>query len=700
MVSEYTVIKWLFIQVMEERSRWFLWSPVLFGIGVSVFFGLTWQPDITALGYTVLIGVLFFLPAIRNQQFLFTPVLVSLIVSLGFNAGLIRELSVAAPVLQKKSFTELSGLVIEKSAGLKKKRLILTNLSFEREGLPKLSKIRLTIRSDISHIKPGQLVSLKAVLLPPPPPAYPGAYDFQRDSYFKKIGAVGYSISPVLIVNEIKGNEFQINHLSAKLRDLVNTYVSQNAPADTAGFSIAIMSGDRQALSKKQIQEMRQSGLAHLLAISGLHMGMVGGLIFFAVRLLASCWPRVALTYPIKKWAAVIALMGLTGYLLVSGMSVSALRAYLMISMVFIAVCFDRTALSLRNIALAALLILLFLPESLLTASFQMSFAAVFCLIAVYERFGVRLLSSMQNANFVKRIILYLAGVVFTSLIASAATAPFAIFHFGQFALLGLLANLIAVPLMGFWVMPWTLVAFLLMPVFETSIALDLAGAGIEMILKIAHVVSSLPNASLQLGTYPESVLIGLVLAVLWFLIWRNRLKWGGLVILAAALPGLWLYSPPDILFSQSGNLFLIHNSAEEIFVSTMRRDRFERKKWQLLYGRSEFRKITPYANTTSLIKCDLVGCVYTRKPYIIAFAENWMASGMDCERAHVLLSSEPVNHPCPFPTYIIDRFDLWRSGTHALYFEEEGNIRIDTVNSLRGTRPWVPLRYQDRILK
>ncbi|MBL4739501.1 MAG: ComEC family competence protein [Sneathiella sp.] len=687
-------------QLIEERNRWFLWSPVLLGVGVAIYFSLIWQPGLEWIGLSVLVSCPIFIAWVRQQPHIFLLILVILFVSVGFNAANIRQHYVDAPVLPKKTITGLSGQIISKSAGNKKTRLVISSLSFERNSLPDLSKIRITVRKNTSHIHPGQRVSLTAVLLPPPSPAYPGAYDFQRNSYFQQIGAVGYAISSIDVIRDTDSNWFDLSRVSAILRDVINRHVANVAPTDTSGFSTAIMSGDKGAMDKRQLENMRQSGLAHILAISGLHMGMVGGLIFFSVRLFASLWPRLALNYPVKKWAAIIALLGLSGYLLVSGMSVSAVRAYLMISLVFIAILFDRTAISLRNLAFAAILILLVLPESLTTASFQMSFGAVFCLIAVYEKFGNGLMILANTGGFVRRAFFYLTGIVFTSLIASIATAPFSIYHFGQFSSLGILANLVAVPVMGLWVMPWTLVSFVVLPFSQTGIPLEIAGAGIIVILKIADFVANLPGAFLNIGTYPTGFLIGIVFSVLWLLIWRNKLRWGSVIIILITIPFFWIETRPDILFSDSGNLFLIRKTTGELVVSSLRADRFERKRWALLYGSENLKKISKSSSKNSEIRCDPMGCVYNREGLIIAFSNNWMATELDCERADIILSSVPVQGRCVKPTLIKDKFDLWRSGTHALYFDEKGEIRVDSVNSVRGNRPWVPLKYRESLSK
>jgi len=684
--------------LIEERSRWFLWSPVLLGTGVALYFSLSWEPGLEWIALSAFLSCLIFIGRVRQEQYIFLLISLSLLISIGFNAANIRQFFVDAPVLQKKTIIGLTGHVNSKSAGNKKTRLVISSLSFDRKNLPELAKIRITVRKDVSHIHPGQRVSLTAVLLPPPPPAYPGAYDFQRNSYFKQIGAVGYAISAVDVIGDSQSNWSEASKIAAHFRDVINTHVVEVAPPETSGFSIAIMSGDKGAMGKRQLENMRQSGLAHILAISGLHMGMVGGLIFFAVRLIASLWPRLALNYPVKKWAAVIALLGLSGYLLVSGMSVSAVRAYLMISLVFTAILFDRTAISLRNLAFAAILILLVLPESLTTASFQMSFGAVFCLIAVYEKFGNSLMILSNKGGMIRRTFFYLTGVIATSLIASIATSPFSVYHFGQFASLGILANLIAVPIMGLWVMPWTLVSFAVLAFSQTSIPLEIAGAGIMVILKIADVVANLPGAFLTLGTYPTGFLVGIVFSALWFLIWRNKLRWGSVFILLTAIPFFWIETRPDILFSESGKLFLIRKNTGEVVVSSLRADRFERERWALLYGAEKLQKISKPGAKHADIKCDPMGCVYNREGQVIAFSYNWMASGLDCEKADIILSSVPVQRSCANPTLIKDKFDLWRSGTHAFYFDDRGRIRVDTVNSIRGDRPWVPLRYRESL--
>ncbi|MFT6559347.1 MAG: competence protein ComEC [Sneathiella sp.] len=688
------LINWLLAGFFLDRSRWFLWVPVLYAVGIGAYYSVLWHPSLYWCGLPVFLISLLFFRFVRQREGLLIPVLSLAIVTAGFSGAILRTEWVAAPILQKKSISMFTGIVVQKSAGQKSVRLTLAQPEFELASIPDLKTVRVSTRSDVQSLHPGDKISVKAVLLPPPPPAYPGGYDFQRDSYYKQIGAVGYTISrPEIQTRDAVSLRAQISSMSALLRDKINRYILKNSTETSAGFTMAIMTGDRSHMPKSQLEEMRNSGLAHLLAISGLHMGMIGGIIFFAVRLLLSALPILALNHPIKKWSAIVALIGICFYLAVSGMSISAVRAFLMISMVFLAICFDRTALSLRNLALAALLILVFLPETLLSASFQMSFAAVFCLIAGYERWGHLLILKSNQRGVLRRFTYYFLGIFLTSLIASFATAPFAIFHFGQFSVIGVAANLIAVPIMGFWVMPMILIAFCLMPFGLAAVPLELAGDGISMILFIAHYASGFTASVLKVGVLPISGLVVLILAFFWFFIWRHSVRFLALGAAPFILALVLIAERPSILFSQSGALFAINDQKYGTAASTFRSERFERERWTQLLGIQEFERLTNWK--TPIFRCDGTGCVYLKNTKVITFLNNAHTIKTDCDRADILISRVPIPKGCRNPSTIVDKFSLWREGGHALYLDEKGNARLETVNSLRGDRPWVPLVYR-----
>lgn len=681
----------LMAQFIRDRTRWFLWFPALIGSGIALYFSLLFEPGLPWLALPGLLLLLIYALKGRSIPSVRLLIWVLCLVSVGFSAAILRTETVTAPILQKKLVTELTGRVLEKSTSYKSAKFLIGDLRFETDDdIPSLAYVRLSSRTNFQEISPGQIVKVKAVLLPPPEPAYPGGYDFQRHSFFKSIGAVGYSISAFDVVGQEYSLLSRMRSLSSEIRANIAEFVLANAPPEDAGFAIAIMTGDKAAIPEDQLDAMRFSGLAHLLAISGMHMGMIGGLIFFAVRFLLVLFPYVALYYPVKKIAAIVALIGLAGYLFVSGMSVSAIRAFIMIAALFLAICFDRTALSLRMVAIAAVIILILFPESLVSASFQMSFAAVFALISLYEQAGPVLSRFARSGGMIKRGVAYIIGVALTSLIAGLATAPFALYHFGQVATYSLIANLFAVPIMGLWVMPGVILAFIGLP-FDFTFPLTIVGSGIDLILWIAHETATLPDAVLYLGTFSVLQLIGGTFIGLWFIIWRQPVRWIALPMLAALMLTFFSNRSPDILISDSGNLYALKTGERGTYYSSQRADRFEADRWRLVMG-TEVLEEQP-----SNLICDPAGCVMRQNSDLIAFPETMVGVEMDCRRADIIVSRIPAPKNCENARLVIDKFDLWRRGSHSLYFMPDGKLQVDTANDLRGDRPWVPERYRNR---
>ena len=671
---------------LRDRSRWFIWSPVLIAAGIVCYFSLQSEPPLWLA--LLPLAPLLLIIGLRNRSeaILSIVFLVIFLVTLGFAAALLRTHMVAAPVLQKKQTVTLEGTVFEKETGYSSARFVIGEVrAAQNQRLPRLSHVRLTSRINFEEIQPGQRVRVRAVLLPPPEPAYPGAYDFQRRSFFEGIGAVGYTISPFEVIGAGGGVLPRLRAASAGLRARIADFVLAHASPDNAGFIIAIMTGDRMAIPDVQNEEMRISGLAHILSISGLHMGMIGGLVFFAVRLLLVLSSRIALYYPVKKIACVIALLALLGYLFVSGMSPPAVRSYIMASAVLIAVFFDRRALSLRMVALAAIILLLVTPESLTGPSFQMSFAAVVTLISLYEFVSTPFARFARGGGVWRRGVVYAAGVILTTLVAGLATAPFALYHFGQVAVYSVIANLLAIPLMGVWVMPGVILSFIGYP-FGFIFPIEFLGFGVDIIIKIAHETASWPRSALYFRTFSVSLLIILTLLGLWFIIWRERIRWLALPLAAAAMILLPAERAPDILVSKSGNLYAIRAGGEKVYFSSARVERFEAERWQLIMGNE-----TASAGDVP-IRCDPYGCVLQWQERRIAFPETAQSIEDDCRRADIIISRVPVPKRCARPYLVIDRFDLWREGAHSLYFGEGGEVQTLSANRIRGERPWVPL--------
>jgi competence protein ComEC len=517
----------------------------------------------------------------------------------------------------------------------------------------------------------------------------PGAFDFARRAYFQRLGGVGYAIGRPMIISPSKEGGFSI--WLAALRHRITETIHQTVPGTAGAIAAALITGERGAIPEDVLAAMRESGLAHLLAISGLHIGLVGGLLFFAIRLVLAFFERIALRYPIKKWAAVAALIGSFAYLLISGATLPTQRAFLMLTFVMLAVIIDRSAISMNLVAWAAGCILLMAPESLVSVSFQMSFAAVTALIATYEQSYTRQLGHANGRSRIRKTVFYLLAVLLTTLVAGVATAPFALYHFNQVALYGVAANLFAVPLTALWIMPWAIVAFILMPFGLAELALLPMGWGIEGVVTIAKTVQDLPGAVLPLPAMPEWGLALISVGGLWLCLWRLPWRAVGLCPIVIGILTISIAKTPDILVSDTGKLFAVKGNDGQLgFFS--RANGFVAETWLRRNGQS----LSNGASQFRAAQCDSLGCVVRTRGKIV---KHMAALREDCGVATIVISQVPVRDKhCRSPEVVVDRFDVWRDGAHALWLSPDG-IRQQTVADTNSGRPWsrYPRNQQQR---
>ncbi len=386
----------------------------------------------------------------------------------------------------------------------------------------------------------------------------------------------------------------------------------------------ALITAERGPVSPDLLQAYRDAGLAHILVIAGMHMSMVAGLAFVAIRGGLAAIPWIALRFPIKKWTAAGALLITLGYLVISGAPVPTQRAFMMNAILLVAILFDREALSLRSITWAALLILLLRPEALVGASFQMSFAAVYGLISGYEALGPVL--SRWRARHRGRWampLFYVAGILLTTQIAGTATAFYTIFHFNRYATYGLLGNFLAVPVVGFWVMPSALLAFCLMPFGLDAWAWQIMGQGIVCVGKIAQWVAGLPGASLDLPEMPISALLLFTLGGFWLVLWRRPWRLWGLAGMAAAFLLYAGHRSPDVLIAPSGQLIAARGSEGALVFSRTAGEKMLRETWAKQAGQGTDSAAGWQDDGNRPLSCDDLGCVYRQGPHLLALAQR-----------------------------------------------------------------------------
>lgn len=672
-----------------EQERWAFWTPVLLGVGIGTYFSLHHEPHaLTAVAALCVAVAVYFMAPRHALLALVTGALV--LVTFGFALAKLRVEWVRAPVLTKQMrAVEVRGYIEFIEPRPQRGQRLTLRVSALADLAPRAHprRVRITTKKVAPALKAGDAVRVRATLLPPPDPALPGGYDVARKYWFHGLGGVGYAFSQPELEAHAPPPPIDLRWWAAveRLRQAIGQRITAVLPGQPGAIANALITGERGGISDATNDAFRDSGLLHMLSISGLHMAVMAGSVFYLVRLLLAAVPMLALRYPIKKWAAAAAMLGALCYLLVSGSSFPTVRATIMVSIMFTAVLLDRPALALRNVVLAALVILVLFPESLLDVGFQMSFAAVVALISAYEFIRTRDGWSFFSRGPVAKLFFFFAGIVVSTLIASAAVAPFAAYHFHKSQQFAVLANLIAMPVCNLIVMPAALMTLITLPLGLEGPALWVMGWGIEAMLWTARTVAALPGAVLRIPAMPVAAFMLMVAGGLWLTLWQTRWRLAGLALVAAGIAIAPLQRLPDVLVGRDGKLVAVRGLDGSLIRIGQGRTSFELSRWQEHGGETEGRRHMD----TQRVVCDGLGCRTRIKGLTLAVARHPAAFRDDCRRASIVVSKIVSPKSCTAPKAVVDFFAVRRQGTHALYIEEDGAVRIETVGDARGNRPW-----------
>lgn len=677
----------------EERARWFYWLPVALGLGIALYFSLLVEPP-PAFAALALVAALALRMALPRTTLFSISTAVILLVALGFALVTLRSAIVAAPVLDRRvGPVEVRGYVelIEPREGRGERLTVLVSRidTLDAERTPGRVRVRTMVRGD--ELSPGDAIILKAHLAPPAAPVLPADFDFARYAYFSGIGAVGYA----LIKPERDSaaapppSSLVVTAAVQRLRQAIGKRIDGVLSGESAAIAKALVTGERGGISEATNAAYRDSGLFHILSISGLHMAIMGGAVFWLVRFLLALFPSIALRYPVKKWAALAAAAGSLAYLAISGSSFATVRSFITISIMFMAILLDRPAIALRNVALSALVILVLFPESLLDVGFQMSFAAVTALVAAFEVLRDRLEHAhLRPHGWMFTAALFFGGIVLTTLIASAAVTPFAVYHFHKSQQYAVLANLIAVPICNFLVMPAALATLVAMPVGLEAGPLLVMAWGIDAMSWTARNVASLPGAVGVVPAIPTAAFVITLAGGLWLLLWHTRWRLLGLVAIAFGMALAPFRESPDLLVGRDGHLVAVRTQSGLLTALPAPQSRFELKRWLESDGD---RRSTGEAVASPGMDCDAVGCTATVKGTRVAVSRHAASIADDCASADVLILAEPAPKSCAQPVMIVDFFATRTAGTHAIYVEGPRKLHLETVAAARGLRPWSP---------
>jgi competence protein ComEC len=537
-------------------------------------------------------------------------------------------------------------------------------------GAPLARTVRLRLRdTDATPLASGDAIRLRALLRAPSPPSYPGGWDMQRDAWFAGMAGYGFAIGPVSRLAH--GNA---SHLQT-LRESIAGRLIADLPGPRGAIAATLLTGLGAAIPAADRAAFQVSGLAHLLAVAGLHIGIVMGLVFATTRTVLCACEHAALHWPVKHIAALAALAAGLFYLTLTGAHIPILRSFAMAGLVTLALLTGRRALSVRALALAALVLMVCAPEIVMGVSFQMSFAAVLALVAGWEVLSPRM--ALLGAGKWWRVpVLYVCGLAVTSALAGTASLPYAAYHFGTATLFYVPANMLAVPLTALWVMPWGLGALLFMPIGLEHLCTTPMGWGIAGLLAIAHGVAAWPDAAWPIPQMPSAGLVALSAGLASLCIWRSLARLAGLLPIAAGLLSPWLATAPDIVVSPDARIIAARLGRQAFVSSETGASRFDRDIPARVWG---------IAAATDFPNCAAGACRLAVRGIPVRLITDAAAP---CGNAAIILAAMPLRGACP-AAVVVDRFSVLDAGATAIYIGPDGAI-VRTDRDGRGDRPWV----------
>jgi len=670
-----------------ERGRWFLWLPVFFGCGIAFYLGAPVEPPLLLAAGAALSAMalrIFF----RATAFRLILGSILLTVALGFLTAKLHALFMDAPALTRElRFAQLDGWVEAVERQEKRVRLTIRVIAIAKlapDMLPR--RVRISQSAKGPAPSPGDAIRVRATLMPPPEPAAPGGFDFGRYYWFMGLGASGYVTGKI---EAMPGPPpmpltLRVHAEIGKFRQAIAARVGAVLDGDAGAIAKALIMGDQGQISEKANKALRDSGLYHIVSISGFHMALTAGTMFWLIRAVLALFPALALRFPLKMWAGIGALIVATMYLAISGSAVAAVRSYIMVAIVFSAIILNRPALSQRNLAIAALLILIAMPQSLTDAGFQMSFAATAALIAYFESRAPLPRLSTWPAFIVWPVMFVVADAV-TTLVAGAAVDPFSAYHFHRIASYSVLGNLAAMPAVSFIVMPMVMLSLIAMPFGLEAIPLLIMKQGIDAMLWIATAIANLPGAVIAVPAFPGEAFGLMIAGGCWLIIWRGRWRYFGLAAIGAGLALAPFREAPDIWVEREGNLVAIRDAKGLIATADGRKATFSLERWMEADG--DLRPSKSVRGSKSF-QCDGQSCIALVKGKLVSHVMHPSAYADDCRRAAVLIVNFTPPERCRQPEIVIDLSDLREKGAHTLRIAGQ-DMALRTVAQQRGRRPW-----------
>ncbi len=678
----------------KEAAQLPLYIPIFVGMGIAAWFALgidNWFYIIVPSSLLVMMGLVTKL----KSRFSLVLLMMGLSIIIGWSAISIRSYNVSAPILGKPWVGHIYGRIerIEKLPARALVRLILETEG--RQSLPKKIRINLSNEQYDDSFTKGSIIKSKVRLLPPTGPAVPGAYDFAQRAWFEELGATGSALGKVQLVTSA-----QVTLNLSNTRDQIATKVREKIPGRAGAIGATLASGDRGAIAMEDAEAMRRSGMAHLLAISGLHVSAIVMMSFFIIAKILSLFPIFALRNKVPIYAASVAALIAIFYTILTGAQVPTIRACIAACLVLIALVMGRDPLTLRLVAFAALFIMLIMPEVLVGPSFQLSFAAVATIITLHETKFMQNLVHRREEFWLKALGRFLLSLLITGLFIEIALAPIALYHFQKTGIYGALANMIAIPLTTFIIIPAGITAFVLDIINLGAPFWWICGQSIEIILKLAHYVSNLPAAittvaAVNINLFAVIILSGLILMVV-----KSNFKLLAIGPLSMAFLFLLRTPSPDILITGDGQHLAVKNNIDKGDEMLLLRTRAGSYVRELLNENAGYDgEASDIANWPGA-QCSLDVCIIILEKEqrdskqgswtLLATISNYFVPRLElaaaCKRVDIAVSNRYLPYDCKPKRLKIDRAYHDKSGGVAIYLSSG---RIRTVASEHRHLPW-----------
>ncbi|WP_265023658.1 ComEC/Rec2 family competence protein [Wolbachia endosymbiont (group A) of Epistrophe grossularia] len=709
----------------NEKYNLILWLPVFQCAGILTYFSLSFEPSCISI-FLLLLPTLILIAILYKRYAILCIALIAVLI--GFTASKLRTALVDTQILDKERYVkdivatvkDINDrgsykqflLSVEKSPTISKSSPVIPVPPFvisapssvipvppfvipvldltqkkkiwipaSRAGMTPdraLDNIRISVRTKVEKgIKIGDQVKLSAKLFPLKIAPSEYAYDFARIAYYQKISATGFATSKIALHKKAEARQF-LEYIES-FRQYIYENLQQNIKKPHADIISALLIGKKDGIDQKTMDAIRDSGIAHLFAISGLHLSFVAGLFFVVFRNLFAISETLTLKYNTKKISAFLTILPTTFYLLITGMQISAQRAYIMVILVLVAIMIERKYRGLIAIAFAAAVILIIEPEAILKPGFQMSFSAVLALVASYQ----------INANklFKIKIMKYFVSIMISSVIASLATVPYTIYNFNYFSISGIITNLVAIPIVTLIIIPLGIIYVLLIPLGIEWIIAPFIERPIDSILYITNAIASLQYLVIPIRTFPASSIIIITFGLLWLCLWERNWRFLGFFFIVLGICFSAAYKTPDILINADN--VAVKESDNLLYSLTRKNRNFVVKTWAKQNVQNQILNHKKYNNSDKRLKCNDYGCIYNKgnnKLVLLAYKKEDISE--NCDKVDLTIQLSEFDYSA-CNAKIIKHADLETYGTHSVWLTN----RYVKINTVRSNRPWHMLK-------